>query len=104
MTPEFKTQWIAALRSGYYEQGRGALRKGDTFCCLGVACELIDKYGWKRTGIKGNLDWQSWHGRRVVMNKLPFIGISSADVLSRMNDTGATFAEIADYIEASTDI
>lgn len=37
-------KWVEALRSGEYEQGRGRLRvtdnAGDSFCCLGVACEI----------------------------------------------------------------
>jgi hypothetical protein len=37
-------KWVAALRSGEFEQGNGALRRGDKFCCLGVACELAAKY------------------------------------------------------------
>ena len=32
--------WVSALRSGDYEQGRNNLRRGDKFCCLGVACEV----------------------------------------------------------------
>lgn len=39
---------IAALRSGKYKQGRGALVRceGDArrFCCLGVACEAVIGY------------------------------------------------------------
>ena len=37
----FAEQWIAALRSGKYEQMIGALNKGDKFCALGVACQLM---------------------------------------------------------------
>lgn len=33
-------KWVAALRSGEFSQARGALRKDEAFCCLGVACEL----------------------------------------------------------------
>ena len=40
MTPEQK-QWIAALRSGAYEQGTEWLEKDGKFCCLGVACNLF---------------------------------------------------------------
>ena len=36
-------KWVRALRSGKYKQGREWLRAGDTFCCLGVACELAIK-------------------------------------------------------------
>ena len=46
MKAEIKAQWIKALRSGKYKQGRGALRKTDnTYCCLGVLCDLAIKAG-----------------------------------------------------------
>lgn len=34
--------WVAALRSGDYNQGRRVLASldGSVFCCLGVACEI----------------------------------------------------------------
>lgn len=32
-----RAAWVAALRSGDYQQATGALRVGDTYCCLGVA-------------------------------------------------------------------
>lgn len=37
--------WVKALRSGDYKQGRGRLRDGKFFCCLGVACDLAIKAG-----------------------------------------------------------
>lgn len=42
MYKEIKKQWVDALRSGEYEQGRFRLRNPDTnkFCCLGVLCNL----------------------------------------------------------------
>jgi hypothetical protein len=40
MNPEIKAKWVAALRSGQYQQNRGSLRRNDAFCCLGVLCEL----------------------------------------------------------------
>lgn len=43
MNAEIKAQWLAALRSGEYIQGRGALRKGHQMCCLGVLCNLAAK-------------------------------------------------------------
>jgi len=38
----FKTEWLAALRSGDYKQGKATLYNpiGDTFCCLGVAGDI----------------------------------------------------------------
>ncbi len=49
MHQEIAEQWIAALRSGKYEQGQGALRDGDSFCCLGVLCDLFPGSTWSRT-------------------------------------------------------
>jgi hypothetical protein len=41
LDPEVKAAWLQALRSGEYEQGTEMLRtRNDTYCCLGVLCEL----------------------------------------------------------------
>src|SRR5689334_11788613 len=45
MNKEVKDQWVAALRSGEYEQGKGTLQEDGKFCCLGVLCELAVKAG-----------------------------------------------------------
>lgn len=34
-------KWVAALRSGEYEQASGSLETFKGFCCLGVACKLF---------------------------------------------------------------
>lgn len=51
MNTDIKKDWIAALRSGDYEQGVTCLRDRDNrFCCLGVLCDLHAKahpeYAW----------------------------------------------------------
>ena len=45
MNPEVKAQWVEALRSGEYEQGRNELQLNGRFCCLGVLCDLAVKAG-----------------------------------------------------------
>lgn len=44
MNQQVKKQWVEALRSGMYRQGKGTLRMrtpaNDKFCCLGVLCDL----------------------------------------------------------------
>lgn len=47
---EHRAQWVAALRSGDYKQGTGALSYATDdgtahYCCLGVACELAVEAG-----------------------------------------------------------
>ncbi len=47
--------WIKALRSGEYKQTTSRLQKGDSFCCLGVACDIfIPKYK-QQLGLGGEL-------------------------------------------------
>ena len=51
MNQEIKTAWIAALRSGQYEQTTKRLRTPDGYCCLGVLCDLATQEGivaWKK--------------------------------------------------------
>lgn len=45
---ENRRLWAEALRSGEFVQGKGALRGGGKYCCLGVACVVLHKkYGSK---------------------------------------------------------
>lgn len=43
MNKEIKKLWIKELRSGNYKQGTKRLRNNNTFCCLGVLCNLHAK-------------------------------------------------------------
>ncbi len=41
INPAVKAKWVAALRSGDYQQTTGQLRDDDNaFCCLGVLCNI----------------------------------------------------------------
>ena len=40
MNQEIGELWVTALESGEHVQGRGQLRSGDSYCCLGVLCAL----------------------------------------------------------------
>ncbi len=57
MNPDIKAQWIAALRSGEFKQGRNYLHarrpddEVDTFCCLGVLCVLAERAGVVTKGV-----------------------------------------------------
>lgn len=43
---ENRKAWIAALRSGDYDQTIDALKNRFGFCCLGVACDIIQPNSW----------------------------------------------------------
>ena len=51
MDKEVKELWLTALRSGEYQQAKGALRRKDDdefgtgYCCLGVLCDIAAKQG-----------------------------------------------------------
>lgn len=36
-------EWVEALKSGGYKQGRGLLKCGENYCCLGVASDIFIK-------------------------------------------------------------
>ena len=54
--PKIIKQWIAALKSGDYLQGKECLKSLDEhdeyrYCCLGVLTDLIDRYHQSLDGI-----------------------------------------------------
>jgi len=121
MKPEIKSQWVEALRSGEYSQGVGSLRSPDnTFCCLGVLCDLYSKaegVEWEAGyyGIDSDPSYYSMHDRGALpptevakwagMSSLELVGELSVpadeapvDLVSK-NDSGISFEEIADMIE-----
>jgi len=97
LDPTFKKKWIAALRSGEYEQGAGFLHNTvqDRYCCLGVACEVVQYKSPNNRRIQGS--------ESMPEELEPVRGYAQnnkvVDRLICMNDTGKTFLKIADYIE-----
>lgn len=128
MTPAV-TQWLEALRSGKYEQGKEFLHriKADgtsQYCCLGVACAISDLATPKeRTkDCRGNkimeYDVSVSDLPRILVKNLKLrtelghftqdertLAITQVDrintlsSLARLNDYGATFEQIAKIIE-----
>ena len=107
MKAEIKNRWVEALRSGEYKQGLGRLRsKEGRYCCLGVLCDLHAK----DTGT----EWRSCSD----LPSFGYLGMSGAlpdevevwadaqldawreSKVIRLNDSGSSFTDIADFIEA----
>lgn len=109
MDPEVKARWVAALRSGDYEQGAHALRTNDNrYCCLGVLCDVVDPAGWSsggghRCGINSYLP--SSVAREVGLSTRPEVPDPRGEFggdrvgLDILNDSSYSFAQIADLIE-----
>ena len=108
MNAEIKQRWVDALRSGEYEQTRGTLHKGDSYCCLGVLCLVM---GMTKVPLDANgngyfIDSDGAEVGGFISNQehLDTLGLEVHDIppLYHMNDSeGRTFNQIADYIEAS---
>lgn len=41
MKKDVADKWVAALRSGKFQQGKTYLSQDGKFCCLGVLCEVL---------------------------------------------------------------
>lgn len=119
MNPVAKAKWLAALRSGEYEQTRGTLHrlvarretvlsamKPAGWCCYGVLCDVAVKEGLKVIR-KTDEDTEFFDG---VIDYLPpsvmeWAGLSGNDPavqgrsLADRNDHFVSFPEIADLIE-----
>lgn len=90
--------WIKALESGEYPQGKEALRVGDSFCCLGVVCDLAYRDGgdpWKLE--EGGYSYKGEEGY-LPGPMATFLGVSRAyqNSLVELNDMeGWNFKDIA---------
>lgn len=97
MDAELKAKWIAALRSGEYEQARYKLAdSAGGFCCLGVLC-VVAEMPISPDGER--VDTAPEGDSYGPINSL--IGTEhQSEELTRLNDSGReSFSEIADYIE-----
>jgi hypothetical protein len=132
MKKDLKERWLAALRSKDYEQGRNYLAKialnGNRYhCCLGVLCDLATKDEvisqevsslepgrlHRLIGFAGALSLPGneidvWTGLEVTAtdssrNDGEAYPIDFYTVLAEKNDQGATFEEIADFIDKNVE-
>lgn len=103
MNPEIKKLWLEALRSGLYQQGRGALRPTtSTFCCLGVLCDLFSQANavpWKFVNGLWLFLRQPGHLPNPVRAWAGIGPIALTVPAARKNDDGATFEQIAEFLE-----
>lgn len=100
-----QTLWLAALRSGKYKQGRGRLRSADDkYCCLGIACEVAGMRAELEMGryIYYEPDSSDYHLAYLGHDHAVRLEIDGLmPTLAEMNDETASFAEIADFLEAT---
>jgi hypothetical protein len=105
-----RAAWVAALRSGNYQQGREYLRLGDTFCCLGVGCAVMgmepvhdtfdDTYGYDDEFSVAPKSFRDWVGLRTAAGEYTAQNGDSGSLTEDNDHHDLTFAQIADLIEA----
>ncbi len=119
-------KWVEALESGEYEQGKsklhGRLDGVDRYCCLGVACKLFIEAGGElriHEVDNGGPDISVTYNNEMALLPSPvadWLGLTDRgsaftpvtvshegeegqfDQLTALNDTGASFTEIAKVI------
>jgi hypothetical protein len=112
---ENQESWLKALESDEFKQAIGLLENKGRFCCLGVACILAGRAGLLLNLVTsghsigellgGNLTSQpgvqEWLGLLDACG-LPYgkVGMTET-VLTKMNDSGKSFKEIAKTIRAN---
>lgn len=114
---EHREQWVEALLSGKYPQGKSKLKSGPRYCCLGVACEISGLGEWSTydsyiVGAERSpsvlpqavADWLGLYDRQASYYDFPpvhgAVGVLRQRALTSDNDNGANFEEIAAIIES----
>lgn len=95
MKKEVMKEWVKALRSGKYIQGRGVLKFNNTYCCLGLLCEISGKeYDGAQSVVPSTVtEWSGLKTNVGIYDKL-------APALYTLNDCYMMpFDKIADIIE-----
>ena len=118
-------EWVKALRSGEYRQGKGSLCNENVtsgecvYCCLGVACDILIEGDWTKPphltvwGIDkyeefvmpATGDKQGWGFTETTsfpsLKILKKMGLHTiyAQELAELNDKGWSFERIANKIE-----
>lgn len=115
---ELLKEWVAALRSGEYAQGKKRLNQGGKFCCLGVLCELTaERLQLQREVSDGDTGYNEnftvlpepvaeligflTGGGGVWYNPLVELApeFLTETSLAELNDSGFSFNQIADVME-----
>lgn len=104
MNQDIKREWVAKLRSGKYEQGKGRLRsKGNQYCCLGVLCEIGVEDDMIGPPILADGEYSYNRNFAFLPNALvEEYGLSTQDTITLMgmnDEQNMSFSQIAQYIE-----
>lgn len=118
MNKEIQKKWVEALRSGKYRQGEESLwssyqevllsvdddgqehweEVGETYCCLGVLCQIVDPE-WREFFYDSGMELQTTTLSDAVEHESGLDDDNVRSCLAGMNDVGYSFDQIATVIE-----
>lgn len=105
MNKSTKKLWIRALRSDKYKQGQHQLRTiNNRFCCLGVLCDLVEPESWSDLSVGVNGFYHNGKAGKPSSSMAKGTGLTEDNInnlISKNDDDGLDFNEIADWIEAN---
>lgn len=108
ITQSQKVKWLEDLRSGRYTQGKSMLHRNGKYCCLGVLAIGVGKTVCEidRLGLLVDVGLSSLLGPPQRTKAVTEIEEKLADMNDRGmgGGNGATFPEIADWIEANVPV
>jgi hypothetical protein len=116
-------RWVQALRSGQYQQGQHELHPDtNSYCCLGVLCDLYrveqGKGEWRKGPMRGENNIftvddeegyessvlpesvKDWAGMHSSVGEI----VGTVDALAALNDEGMEFPQLADLIEKKWEV
>lgn len=106
---ELRQRWILDLLTTKAKQGKGFLNRRSQYCCLGRACEIAIRAGVEISKSKDDAGYvkYGYDNRLLPPAVVRALGIRTAwgainnedDSLTRRNDDGATFPQIARIIQ-----
>ncbi len=117
MKPEIKQKWIEELRSGNYKQGKGCLKTGEQYCCLGVLCDIYRKETGQGEWLSSNDKWTRYdnfislfiaHSTDLPLDVVEWAELKSSnpylideklDSIFANDHLNLSFDEIADVLE-----
>lgn len=98
---EFRDNWLEALRSGKYKQGTGFLHWKGEYCCLGVACKVLDipEEAMSDFGEPNSIQhpFDKLIPEPLKQNKRFYM-----ELIDQNDNENFSFSKIADWIEENT--
>ncbi len=108
MNKQLRDKWVAALRSGEYQQTTGELCSGDRYCCLGVllaVSDIDDEMMEGHNTLDSRSQFRELRDECRLGSTSPVHGQTLQSKLIDLNDDERLpFPDIADWIEQNVPI